>query len=136
MLCHLSPPLPLRAVIVKIVLRNLILPMILKIHVICDHLCINRPFTTKYLYPVFLRHPLTELLLTTKMVFFFPHDLMFSSYMTARVIQLKINILRNIRFQFRIRTPFTNSPTTNRFVFNEYIQSSRTELSQEVSSRW
>ena len=44
-------------------------------------------------------------------------------YTTVSVIQLKMHISRNVRFQFRIRTPFTNSPITNRFVFDDYLQS-------------
>ena len=50
----------------------------------------------------FLHHPLTELLLITTMFFFFPSNLSFSSYMytTVSVIQLKINISRNVCFQF------------------------------------
>ena len=59
-----------------------------------------------------LHHPLTELLLITMMFFFFPYNLhvLFSSYTTISVIQLKMYISRNVRFQFCIRTPFTNSP--------------------------
>ena len=53
----------------------------------------------------------------------FPYDLLFSSYTTVSLIQLKMHISRKVRFQFRIRTPFTNSPITNRFVFDDYLQS-------------
>ena len=90
--------------------------------IICDCLCINRPFTAN-IEIQFLHHPLTELLLIMTMVFFFPHDLLFSSYMTVSVIQLKKYISTNVRFHFRICTPCINSARTNRFLFDEYIQS-------------
>ena len=83
----------------------------------------------------FLVHPLTELLLITTLYFFFPYDLLFSSYMTVSAVQLKMYISRNVHFQFRICTPFTNSPRTNRFVFDKYIQSLWTKLCQKVCSR-
>ena len=70
-----------------------------------------------------LHHPLTELWLIMTMFFFSANDLLFSSYTTVSVIQLKMHISRNVRFQFRIRTPFTNSPRTDCFVFDKYLQS-------------
>ena len=51
----------------------------------------------------FLHHPLTKPLLITTMFLFFPCDLLFSTYTTVSVIQLKMYISRNICFQFRIR---------------------------------
>ena len=82
----------------------------------------------------FLHHPLTELLLIMTMFFIFPYELLFSSYTTVSVIQLKMYTSRNVRLQFRIRTLFTNSQRTNRFVFDKYIQSSWTKLCQKVRS--
>ena len=67
----------------------------------------------------FLHHNLTELLLITTMFFFFPYDLLFSSYTAVSVIQLKMYTSRNVHFRFHIRTLFTNSPRTNHFVFDE-----------------
>ena len=84
---------------------------------------------------IFLHHTLTELLLITTVFFFFPYDLLFSSYTTVSVIQLKMHISRNVRFRFCIRNPFTNSTRTNCFVFNKCIQSSWTKLCQKVRSR-
>ena len=75
----------------------------------------------KILNSSFLHHPLTEHLLIT-MIFFSPHNLLFSSYATISVIQLKMHSSRNVRFKFHIRTPFTNSPRTNHFVFDECLQ--------------
>ena len=71
----------------------------------------------------FLHHPLNEHLLIMMMFSFFPCDLLFSSYTTVSVIQLKMHISRNVRFQFRIRTPFNNSPKINHFIFDECLQS-------------
>ena len=103
---------------------------------ICDRPSMHKPnIHRKTSKSRFLHHPLTELLLITMMFFFFPYDLLFSSYTTVSMIQPKIYISRNVRFRFRICTLFTNSPTTNRFVFDESILSSWTKLFQEVSSR-
>ena len=82
----------------------------------------------------FLHHPLPELLLVTTMFFFFPYDSLFSSYTTVSVIQLKMYISRNVHFQFRICTLFTNSPRNNRFIFDEYLQSLWTKLCQKACS--
>ena len=67
----------------------------------------------------FSHHPVTELLLITTMFFFSQYNLLSSSYTTVSVIQLKMYISTNVRFHFRIRTPFTKSPRTNRF-FSTY----------------
>ena len=83
----------------------------------------------------FLHGPLTELLLIMTVFSFLPYDLLFSSYTTVRVIQLEMYILRNVRFQFCIWAPFTISPRTNRFVFDECIPSLWTKLCQKVCSR-
>ena len=79
-------------------------------------------------------HSLTELLVIMMVFFFYPYDLLFLSYTMVSVIRLKMYISRSVRFQFRIPTLFTNSPRTDRFVFNKYIQSSWTKLCQ-VRSR-
>ena len=79
----------------------------------------------------FLHHPLTKPLLTMLMFSLFPYDLLFSSYTMVRMIQLKMYISRNVR----ILTSCTSSPRTNRFIFNEYIQSSWAKLCQKVHSR-
>ena len=82
----------------------------------------------------FFHHPLTDISLITMILFLFPYDLLFSSYMTVSVIRLK----RYIHFEKRpfpfpyIRTLFTNSPTTNCFVFDESMPSSCTKLRQEL----
>ena len=68
-------------------------------------------------------------------VFLLPYDLLFTSYTMVSVIQLRMLISRNVHFQFRRRTPFTNSPRTNRFVLDECIQSSWTKLRQKEGSR-
>ena len=70
----------------------------------------------------FLHRPLTEHLLIMMMFFFFPNNVLFSSYMTVSVMQLKKHISRNVHFQFHIRTLFTNSPRTNCFTFDDYLQ--------------
>ena len=46
----------------------------------------------------FSNHPLTERLLITNMCFFFPYDLLFMSYATVGVIQVKMSI--SIKEQF------------------------------------
>ena len=83
----------------------------------------------------FLHHPLTEPLLITMMFSFFPYDLLFSSYTTVSVIQMKMYISRNVRFQFRIHAPFTNSQRSTRFIFDKYIHNLWTKLCQKVRSR-
>ena len=76
----------------------------------CDRLCLNRPFMSKQRNSVFfLYHPLTEFLLITTLFFFCPYEVLFSSYTTVSVVQLKMLISRNTRFQFCIGSPFTYS---------------------------
>ena len=109
--------------ILKVSLRRyIVIEMGVKI---CDRLCINRPFTAKHRNPV-LRHPLTELLLITTNFLFFQYDLLFSSYRTVHVcvIQLKMSISRNVRFELRFRTACTSiiySPRTICFASVESI---------------
>ena len=102
-----------------------------KLHIIVHKPTINRK-TAKF---SFLHHPLTEPLLITTMFFFHPYDLLFSSYTTVSVIQLKKLISRKVHFQFRIHTSFTNSPRNYRFIFDKCIQSSWTKHRQKVRSR-
>ena len=104
--------------------------------IICDRLCINPTIHRKTLKSSLLHHPLTELLLTMTMFSIFLYDLLFSSYTTLyetvyevilrymkctfQLYPIEIYISRNVRFQFRNRTPVTNSPRTNCFVFDEW----------------
>ena len=105
----------------------------------CDHMCpsLHKPTihrtTLKLTFYIILLPNFCWYITTMYMLS--SYNLLFSSYTTVSVIQLKMYISRNVCFQFRIRTPFTNSPRTNHFVFDEYIQSSWTKLRQEVSSR-
>ena len=78
----------------------------------------------------FLHHPLTDLSLITTTFFFLPYNLLFSSYTTVSVIRLIMYISRNARSRFCIRTPFTNSPTTNCLVCDEFMSSLWTKLLQ------
>ena len=77
--------------------------------VICDRWWINWPFTAKYQNPVCYIIPFQTFVHNDV---FFPynmHVVLFSSYTTAIVMQLIMCLLRNVYFQFRIRTPFTKA---------------------------
>ena len=70
----------------------------------CDRLCINQPCTAKHLDPVFFISSSYRTLADNDDVFL-PYDLLFSSYTTVNVTQLKMLILRNVS----IPIPYTYS---------------------------
>ena len=98
-------------------------------HHICDQISMHKlTIYRKTLQSSFLHHPLTELLLITTMY------IVLKLY-NGKCDTAEMYIPRNAHFQFRICTPFTNSPRTNHFILDKYIQSSWTKLCQMVLSR-
>ena len=65
---------------------------------------------------------------------FFSIQLIVLRFYDVSMIQLKRYISGNVRSQFRNCTPLAKSPRTNRFIFDEYIQSLWTKVCQKVGS--
>ena len=114
-------------------LRNMFCCFFFTICIICDRLCINRPFTAKQQNPVFTSFSyrtfadnddvfLFSIRLIVLKLYDRKCDTVENAHFEKRTFR-ETHISRNVRFQFRNRTPFTNSPTTtcNRFVFFRWI---------------
>ena len=94
---------------------------------ICDHLCINRPFTANIKIQFFTSSSYWTLANNGDAFLVFIRLIVLKLY-DSKCSTVQLYISRTLRFQIHIRTPFPNSPRTNHFIFNECIQSSWTEF--------